>query len=136
MTENAYTVEPTRVGRDHWKKWEAKTAVVFAGTVNDTMGRPGVRVVNLSTHKNDRGMLLTTATAVVRQGGSEQHVFGLAGGGDYSATVIKEPCARVGEKEIRDQHRRAVEKIPEIVAEVVAHYARAEAPDLVTTGEV
>ena len=86
MTEAAYTVEPTQVYRDHWKKWQAKTAVVFPELIPDDMfpTRTGRRALNLRTYRTDRGLLVTTASVCVRSDGMETTALFQ----DYSKTVL------------------------------------------------
>ena len=119
-----YTVGPTTCVKDHWGKWHAKTKVVFPEIILDSMKKHGQRVINLSTYRNDRGVLVTTANAALSGDGWETSVLGLGGGGDFSKRVAQDASLkRVLEKDIRRQHEAAVAQIPALAAEVIAYYA-------------
>lgn len=120
-----YTVEATTCRKDHWGKWTAKTAVVFPGVILDSMKRDGQRVMNITTYKTDRGILQTSASAVLRGDRCESHCFGLGGGGDWSKRIFQEPVKMANEKRILEQHARAVAQIATLAEEVTAYYAKA-----------
>lgn len=122
-----YTVEPTTCKKDHWGKWEAKTAVLFAEPVAADFGRKGQRVLNITTYRTDRGILLTTASVAIRSDRSETTVLGIGGGGDFSKGIFAEQMKRVLEKDIRNQHARALQLIDALAAEVQSFYANASA---------
>lgn len=118
-----YTVEETRISKDHWGKWTAKTAILFAGEVLDSMKRPTQRVLNISTYKTDRGMLMTTASVALRGDHFESHVMSFGEGGDFSKRVMLTPMKRVTEKDIRNQHAGAlITDLPGLIAQVEAYY--------------
>ena len=118
MTEAAYTVEETRVYRDHWKKWQARTSIKFAEPVT-VRGDTGHRVLNLSTYRTDRGLLVTRANVALAHGGMETTALFQ----DYSKTVLTASPKRVTEGDIRAQHEQAKALIPQLTGEVAAFYA-------------
>ena len=76
----------------------------------------------VSTYKDNRGMLVTQASAHVISvmNGQEFMTFRLYT--DYSKPVIREK-ARVTEKAVREQHARALALLPTVLGEVRTHYA-------------
>jgi hypothetical protein len=123
---NAYTIGDTRVDRDHWKRWNARTQVKFTTPIVDVdMGREktGHRVINLHTYRQNTGALATFASVAFASERMESTMLFQ----DYSKRVATESLAGVLEKDIRRQHAAVVARIPEIVAEVVAFYAKADA---------
>ena len=76
----------------------------------------------VSTYKDNRGMLVTQASAHVISvmNGKEFMTFRLYT--DYSKPVLREK-ARVTEKAVHEQHRRALALLPTVLEEVRTHYA-------------
>ena len=76
----------------------------------------------VSTYKDNRGMLVTQASAHVISvmNGQEFMTFRLYT--DYSKPVLREK-ARVTEKAVHEQHRRALALLPTVLEEVRTHYA-------------
>ena len=76
----------------------------------------------VSTYKDNRGMLVTQASAHVISvmNGQEFMTFRLMQ--DYSNPVLREKV-RVTEKAVQDQHRRALDLIPTVLDDVRTHYA-------------
>ena len=76
----------------------------------------------VSTFKDNRGMLVTQASAHVISvmNGKEFMTFRLYT--DYSKPVLREK-ARVTEKAVHEQHRRALALLPTVLEEVRTHYA-------------
>ena len=76
----------------------------------------------VKTYKDNRGMLVTQASAHVisTMNGQEFMTFRLYT--DYSKPVLREK-ARVTEKAVQDQHRRALDLIPTVLDDVRTHYA-------------
>ena len=75
----------------------------------------------VSTYKDNRGMLVTQASAHVISvmNGQEFMTFRLYT--DYSKPVLREK-ARVTEKAVHEQHRRALALLPTVLEEVRTHY--------------
>ena len=76
----------------------------------------------VSTYKDNRGMLVTQASAHVisTMNGQEFMTFRLYT--DYSKPVLREK-ARVTEKAVREQHARALALLPTVLDDVRTHYA-------------
>ena len=76
----------------------------------------------VSTFKDNRGMLVTQASAHVISvmNGKEFMTFRLYT--DYSKPVLREK-ARVTEKAVHEQHARALALLPTVLEEVRTHYA-------------
>ena len=76
----------------------------------------------VSTYKDNRGMLVTQASAHVISvmNGKEFMTFRLYT--DYSKPVLREKV-RVTGKAVQDQHRRALDLIPTVLDDVCTHYA-------------
>ena len=76
----------------------------------------------VKTYKDNRGMLVTQASAHVISvmNGQEFMTFRLYT--DYSKPVIREK-ARVTEKAVREQHARALALLPTVLDDVRTHYA-------------
>ena len=76
----------------------------------------------VKTYKDNRGMLVTQASAHVISvmNGQEFMTFRLMQ--DYSNPVLREKV-RVTEKAVQDQHRRALDLIPTVLDDVRTHYA-------------
>ena len=76
----------------------------------------------VKTFKDNRGMLVTQASAHVISvmNGQEFMTFRLMQ--DYSKPVLREKV-RVTEKAVQDQHRRALALIPTVLDDVRTHYA-------------
>ena len=76
----------------------------------------------VSTFKDNRGMLVTQASAHVISvmNGQEFMTFRLMQ--DYSNPVLREKV-RVTEKAVHEQHARALDLIPTVLDDVCSHYA-------------
>ena len=107
-----------RKGRDGW---EGKTditlspevAAVVAGASGLTEGTP---VLRISTHKRSAGVV-TSASVHHEHDGMETFVVYQ----DYMKTVGQR-AARCTEKTVTEQHCSALQSVPEVVADVHAHY--------------
>jgi hypothetical protein len=111
-----YSIKETRTGKGR-DGWETKTKIDFDDvlTVRDKVGR---RRLTLSTYKRNRDLVTLASVSFVNDGFESFMLFA-----DYSKTVIKQPCARVTEKDVKRQHEEALALIPAIVGEVDAFYA-------------
>ena len=115
------TTYTTQYGKGR-EGYEAET-IIELGPELDHFGRPGTRVLNISTHKSSRGVL-TTARAYIRtsDGLMSTDVFG-----DYQKTLAlhKNRCT---ENFVRSQHEQALAyQAREVIAEAKARYGIAEA---------
>jgi hypothetical protein len=71
--------------------WVAKSDHVIEGN----------RILKLLTMKHNNGQLITTATAIIREGNVEHlKVFR-----DYYKAVVKTDCKRVTQKAVEEQHK-------------------------------
>jgi len=77
------------------------------------------------TLKRSSGRLVTTAQRCRVSEDGQSSSF--APFSDFSEAVISEAPARVTEKIVADQHRRALQQLDAIKARCAAHYAKASA---------
>lgn len=108
MSED-YTIGESFLQRDRDGKLSEKTIVALP----EVEGRR----LKLWTYKSNRG-LQTHASVHHCRGGMETHALFA----DFSKTVLHSG-ARGTETAIRAQHAEARRKIPELIAEIRAHYA-------------
>lgn len=88
--------------------------------------RPQRAILTIETDKSGRGGIESRAIVMWCGDHSRQHVFGLAGGGDFSVEVYRSPKeTRATQKAINSQHAGAFtpEKIAELIEQAKAHYA-------------
>lgn len=98
----------TQIYKSHYG-WQAQTTIdLDAG-----------RVLDFVTLKHSNGALVTTATC----GKSDGSFFSFVMFQDFSERVITETPARVTEKVVADQHRRALLQLDATKARCAAHYA-------------
>lgn len=99
--------------KDKRSGWRSETRVKLGS--NDT----GKYQLDITTRKNSNGQLITTATVGKIERGCITYRLYI----DYSRTVTKTD-ARCTEKNVDDQHAKALDMMDTIVADVRAHYAR------------
>lgn len=88
--------------------------------------RPQRAVLTIETDKSGRGGIESIATVMWCGDHSRQHMFGLAGGGDFSIRVFQTlKTMRATQKAINFIHAGAFtpEKIAELIEQAKAHYA-------------
>jgi hypothetical protein len=126
MTDKTNIVAETRIERDHMKRWNARTSVAFTAPITHDEGfrvRTGHRVINLRTFRTARGALMTTASVSFDCDGMSMTMLFQ----DYSKTWASEAKPRVLEKDVRAQHEAVLRKLADIVGDVEAFYAPADA---------
>ncbi len=98
----------TQIHKSHYG-WRAQTTIDLGAG----------RVLDFVTLKRSNGALVTTAQC----GTSDGNFFSFVVLQDFSERVITETPARVTEKVVADQHRRALLQLDAIKARRAAHYA-------------
>lgn len=98
----------TQIYKSHYG-WRAQTTIDLGAG----------RVLDFVTLKRSNGALVTTATC----GKSDGNFFSFVMFQDFNERVITETPARVTEKVVADQHRRALLQLDAIKARCAAHYA-------------
>lgn len=85
--------------------------------------------LDVETYRDSRGYLNSHVSLFWQtpDGRGWTHSFSFGGGGDYSETIAHGYCSRDTEAKVKEAQARAVAKVDEIAARVVAHYARASA---------
>lgn len=108
----------TTIKRNHEGKLVAETRIELG------FDRRELRIDTQKNHNHYGGGVKTGATVVQvsEDGMSYTHVFGLAGDGDWSRTLIHDKTARGTEKTITAQHSTALIDLEAIKAAAVAHY--------------
>lgn len=99
--------------KDKRNGWRSETRVKLG---SDDTGR---WQLDITTRKNSGGQLITVATVGKIERGCITHRLYT----DYNRTVTKTD-ARCTEKNVDDQHAKALDMMDTIVADVRAHYAR------------
>ncbi len=87
--------------------------------------RPQRAVLTISTDKASSGGLLSSATVFWRHSHGRVHLFGAAGGGDFSKTLARTPRVRATQKVIDMQHAAVftAEVVADLLVAAKAHYA-------------
>lgn len=98
----------THIYKSHYG-WRAQTTIDLGAG----------RVLDVVTLKRSNGALVTTAQC----GKSDGNFFSFVMFQDFSERVITETPARVTEKVVADQHRRALLQLGAIKERCTAHYA-------------
>lgn len=98
--------------------WSAEARIPVDGLPLD-----GHRFLKVTTHKTDRGELVTSATLCKKEDGGG---FSFVVFQDYSKTVIRSK-SRCTEKNVEVQQQTALNDLQHILADVRIHYAKAEA---------
>lgn len=98
----------TQIYKSHYG-WRAQTTIDLGAG----------RVLDFVTLKRSNGALATTAQC----GTSDGNFFSFVVFQDFSERVITETPARVTEKVVADQHRRALLQLDAIKARCADHYA-------------
>jgi hypothetical protein len=105
-------VEFSRKDRAAYKRnneWSAESRLEFTGTN---------RVVKVSTHKRQGGLLVTSADVWHTEGGFDQWAPFSA----FSEVMARSKPGRVTEKTINEQHHEAMTRINDVIERVVAFY--------------
>lgn len=99
----------THIHKSHYG-WRAQTHIDLGAG----------RILDVVTLKRSNGALITTAQC----GKTDGNFFSFVMFQDFSERVITETPARVTEKVVTDQHRRALLQLDAIKARCAAHYAK------------
>jgi len=107
----------TRVSKDFYGKWNAKSTILLPQL-------PGEWRLRLHTYKPDkRGVVCMASVHCIKDGFETHRVFT-----DYSQCVYEDRTVTRGtESAIRLAHANAIADVDTIVASVVAHYAQMDA---------
>lgn len=105
--------------KDFRKAWRAESRVRLGVDETDP-AKPARWQLDITTSKNDRGELVSSASVAKIDGGFATHrMFA-----DYSRNIFRR-TARCTEKNIEAQHNEALAMLETVLADVRDHYARA-----------
>lgn len=101
----------TRIYKDHWKNWNAETAI-------DMPELGERRFLQINTAKRSNGALITNASVNKRTEYGYEHTFFK----DFNERVASAKVSRCTDKVVIAQHNAAMEQIEQIKAAALAHY--------------
>lgn len=89
----------------------------------DTFDFDGPFRMAIKTYKIN-GKLVSSAAVNEYQPGSYVHRYGMGSGGDFSRYAIITPGGRATEKNVSEQHARAISMLPELMEAAREHYRK------------
>jgi hypothetical protein len=108
-----FTRQDRGASKNFRKEWEEKSRITFPDSN---------RVINITTSKNSRGALTTSASVCHINGDFESHMLYQ----DFSETVKLSQPGRVTEKVVTEQHAGVMAKVNEIIDKVAAYYLKSQ----------
>lgn len=104
-----------RTKKDYWGAWVAKSRLNVEGD----------RYLEVTTRKNSAGQVVTRASAVIVEKGSDPRIeiVKFAPFSDFNANLAVNPAKRVTEKTVREQQLAALVNIGAAINDVKAFYA-------------